>query len=102
MSGYERGLIAEGIHTLVQGYLLKEKISIQKPKFFIGPVTIDIVAYFKENALDPDNIPAKIFIDGLKGFILHDDTWKDVSSVTTRSRMDKVNPRIEIVVEEDK
>lgn len=62
------------------------------------PVEIDIVAYFKNRPLDPDNIAAKLYIDALKGWLLQDDTPQCVSSVTTTSMVDKANPRLVIVI----
>ena len=64
------------------------------------PVAITITAYFKGRQLDPDNIASKFYIDGLKGWLITDDTPKYVDSVTTRSRVDKLNPRIEIELKE--
>ncbi len=81
---------ANRIHMLVRGYIKRE---YQK---FEYPVDIQFTAYFKDHPQDADNLPVKFYIDGLKGRILHDDTPEWVSSVCIRSRVDKINPRIEI------
>ena len=65
---------------------------------FKCPVTITLTAFFKGRSLDPDNICAKIYIDALCGRVLEDDTPSHVHSVTTASRVDRENPRIEIEI----
>ena len=65
---------------------------------FESPVDITVTVYFKHRPLDPCNIPAKLYIDGLLGVWLEDDSPRYVSSVTTRSRVDRDNPRVEITV----
>lgn len=81
------------VHALVKYSTLREKQ-------FIKPVWIEITAYFAKSPLDPDNINAKILIDGLKHTVLVDDTMQWVDSVTVKSRIDVKNPRIEIYLEE--
>lgn len=66
---------------------------------FTEPVRIRVTAYFKSRPLDADNICAKLYIDGLIGRILEDDSPKYVAEVTTVSRVDKQRPRLEIQVE---
>lgn len=63
-------------------------------------VNIVITAFFDKMPLDPDNIPSKFYIDGLRLMVLQDDTHKWIDSVTTKSRIDKKNPRLEIDIEE--
>lgn len=60
------------------------------------PVDITVTAYFAGRPLDPCNITAKLYIDGLIGKWIKDDSPEFVRSVTTRSRVDKENPRVEI------
>ena len=51
---------------------------------FPRPVTIKIEAHMKR-PIDPDNVCAKLLIDGLKhAGIVKDDTHEYISSVTTR------------------
>ena len=65
---------------------------------FVGPVEIEVIVYFENRPQDADNIPAKVYIDGLKGWLIQDDTSKFVSRVVTESRVDKLRPRVEIYV----
>lgn len=64
-----------------------------------SPVHIHIIVYFDRRPMDADNIAAKLYIDGLKPWLIRDDTPECVRSVTTSSRIDKVAPRIEIHIE---
>lgn len=70
------------------------------PNPFTTAVDITITAYFKSRPLDADNIASKFYIDGLKGWLIKDDSPEYVASVTTRSRVDAKNPRVEIAIEE--
>lgn len=65
------------------------------------PVTIQVTAYFKNRPLDASNICAKMYEDALIGLVIHDDGPKFVTSMTTRSRVDKKRPRVEIEVRAD-
>lgn len=67
---------------------------------FERPVDIIITAYFNSRPQDPDNICSKLYIDALVGRLIEDDTPTHVASVTTRSRIDKEKPRVEIEVRE--
>lgn len=63
------------------------------------PVKITVTAYYKNRPHDASNVPAKLFEDGLVAAnVLHDDAPKYVSSMTTRSRVDKKHPRVEIEI----
>lgn len=62
------------------------------------PVEISLVAFFQKRPLDADNIAAKLYIDALKGIFIEDDSPKYVSAVTTASRIDRKNPRVEIEI----
>lgn len=62
-------------------------------------VAIEVTVYFPtRRMLDPCNITAKLAIDGLLGRVIIDDSPAYVDSVTTRSRYDKNNPRVEIII----
>lgn len=65
-----------------------------------APVDITITAYFDKRPFDADNIASKFLIDGLKGWLIVDDTPKYVHSVRTCSRIDKDAPRVEIEIRE--
>ena len=73
---------------------------LDKTKMFTKPVEIDVTAYFKNRPLDADNIGAKLYIDALKFICIMDDGPKYVRSVTTKSRVDTLNPRVEIEIKE--
>lgn len=55
-----------------------------------APVHITITAY-RTRLIDPDNICAKLLIDGLKKEILPDDSSKWVQSVTTICKKSKTD-----------
>ena len=86
---------ADEIHEKVF-YTIRE--SYADPIPFDSRVHITVRAFFNKSPLDPCNIPAKIYIDGMHGLIIHDDTMEYVASVTTESHMDKENPRVEIEI----
>lgn len=91
---------ATEIHTLVK-YALMEMGYHGRSKLIAGKVNIKVIAYFKNRPYDSDNIPAKLYVDGLKDILIQDDTYRYVGDVTTRSEIDKQNPRVEIVIEEE-
>jgi hypothetical protein len=88
----KRSQLAKDIH-----YQVRAALDPSMPPFD-GLVDIEIIGYFVNRPLDPDNIASKIFIDGLKGWWIADDTPDYVRSVTTRSVIDKDSPRLEIIV----
>ena len=69
---------------------------------FENPVEITVRAYFKNQReqLDASNIAAKIYEDGLIGWLIKDDTPEYVRSMTTVSLLDRDNPRVEIEIKE--
>ena len=69
---------------------------------FDRPVEITVSAYFDKRPMDSSNIAAKLYEDAIKGWIIQDDDWRHVRSVTTRSHMDRKNPRVEILIEESR
>ena len=66
---------------------------------FEGQVDITVTAVFDKQPLDADNIPAKLYVDGLKGWLLADDDLAHVRSVRTVALVDPARPRVEITVE---
>lgn len=68
------------------------------PEIFVTRVDIFIVAYFSGRPYDSDNIFDKIYVDGLKGLYLKDDSPQYVRYVATRSEKDANNPRLEIEI----
>lgn len=84
---------ADRAHALVQEQV--QGIS----EYFKGPVHITTTVYFDANPFDSCNIPDKIYIDGLKGYLIHDDDLKYVASNTRIPAMDYARPRVEIHIE---
>lgn len=82
----------------VKALVLAELLEAEH-RAFQGPVDITVTAFFKNRPQDPDNICSKVYIDALIGRILLDDGHSHVNSVTTRSRIDKKKPRVEIEIQ---
>ena len=85
---------AQRVHDLVKAHI--------KPEYplFTKKVDISIVAYFDKYPFDSDNIMAKIYIDGLKPRLIQNDSHEYVGFVSTKSEVDKANPRVEILIKE--
>lgn len=94
----ERSAEAKRVHNLVRTYLVA--VGLRAGDCYERPVNIAVNAYFKSHPLDADNIAAKLYIDGMKGYLIADDTPKYVVRVSTASFTDKLDPRIEIILEE--
>lgn len=82
---------ADRVHALIRR-------QVSGFKMLEAPVDIIITAYFRSHQLDADNLLSKLYIDGLKGLVIKDDTPEYVRSVTTKSRKDLLRPRVEIEV----
>lgn len=70
---------------------------------FYESVKLDITYYRKNKSYDPDNIVAakKFILDGLRKVgVLKDDGWKQIKGFTESWKVDKENPRIEVIFEE--
>jgi hypothetical protein len=65
---------------------------------FTVPVDVTIYVYFANHPQDADNIPAKLYVDGLKGWWLTDDDRRFVRSVRTVAEVDKRHPRVVIEI----
>ena len=90
--------MAEEWHLLVFQCCKEQKVA---PINKIGRlIEVTIKCYFKSRAkaLDPDNICAKIAIDGLKGIVIKDDNLDHIKRVSTESYVDRDNPRTEIII----
>lgn len=86
----KRKQMADEIHELVAGSLLSRQLttgSFNKSR----KAVITITAFFKSRPIDPDNIMAKLWIDGLKDKVIINDSPFYVDSVTTKSRTDITN-----------
>lgn len=69
----------------------------------IGKANYIITWYCKDRKKDKDNIMAgqKFIFDGLvHAGVIANDNWKYIGDITHRFEVDKVNPRIEITIEE--
>lgn len=66
---------------------------------FAGPVDVTVTAFFASRPQDADNIPAKLYVDALKGWLLTDDDRRFVRSVRTVTGWDPDYPRVVIEVE---
>ncbi len=94
----DRKDLATTLHELVF-YAIREETA--EPVMYEKRVRITVRAYFKNRPLDPCNIPAKIYIDGLLGVLIEDDSMKYVAGVTTESYVDKDRPRVEVEIVEE-
>lgn len=73
-----RKQMAEEAHFQVRCAVIDDGLKMQN-----APVDIEIVAHLRRR-IDPDNLCAKLVIDGLKGLVIPDDSSKHVLSVKTR------------------
>ena len=74
----------------------------QKIKFYES-VELVITYYMKNKRCDPDNIISskKFILDGLrKAGVIEDDGWEQIKGFTEEWKVDKNNPRIEILFKE--
>ena len=87
---------ANRVHAVVRAAMTGNEVP------FTNPVTITVTALFdnKEKPIDADNIMAKLYIDGLKGWLIKDDNLTYVRSVTTRSSLCRDGAAVVITVEE--
>lgn len=92
----DRKAEAERVHLAVRVAIDPNELMFDKL------VSITVRAYFKNRRLqlDASNIPAKLYEDGLIGWLIKDDSPKYVRSMTTVSLLDRQNPRIEIEIKE--
>jgi len=77
--------------------------TIQHIKKFDNKVLIEITYYEPDNRRDDDNVQsgAKFILDGLKeAGVIKDDRRKYVSLRQNEVKIDKLNPRIEILIKE--
>lgn len=84
---------ADRVHMAVRAAIDPEQV---EP--FTDLVDVTVMVYFDRQPLDADNIPAKLYIDALKGWIIADDDGRYVRSVRTVTEVDRDAPRVVIVV----
>ena len=75
---------------------VREQIDPDAVEPFAVPVDVTITVFFASRPLDADNIPGKLYIDALKGWLLVDDDQQHVLSVRTVTALDKAAPRVVI------
>ena len=85
---------AERVHALVRAALDPDTPP------FTRPVHVTVTAYYKSRPADASNVAAKLYEDGLIGWLLVDDSPAHVAAVTTCSRVDRERPRVVIEVRE--
>lgn len=88
-----RKAAAERIHAAVRAAIDPDHASI-----FPGLVDVTVAAFFACQPQDADNVAAKPYIDGLKGWYLADDDGQYVRSVTTTTAEDPQAPRVVITI----
>lgn len=98
-SYWKRKVLVDGIHARVINTLLEKKI----PKLlFLQKVDIVVTAYFNKRPIDSDNVPAKIYIDPLKNWLMREDNIHYVRKVTTEAVYNpKDIERVEILILDD-
>lgn len=79
---------------------MRELIDPDTVEIFEVPITITITAYFKNKPQDASNVSIKPYEDSLIGWFIEDDGPDYVKAVTTKSRVDRDHPRVEIELEE--
>ncbi len=100
MNHHQRNEIAKTLHFIVKLELRK----LEKNPLFIWPVYIAVVVYFSGRQHDSCNVITKFYIDGLiksdiNPFgIIPDDNPKFVAFSGGQPRVDKQQPRVEIIV----
>ena len=83
-------LVHGGRDHMVKSYLSAtrawvEECTRKKPRV-TTPITVVITAFFHDDPVDPDNLFVKGFIDGLKKYVVVDDSHSHIRSVSLRSR----------------
>lgn len=63
--------------------IVREALDDMEVTMYENRVHIIVDAYYKGRECDPDNVCAKLIIDGLKGTVIKDDTSQYIASVTT-------------------
>lgn len=95
-----RRILAEDIHQKVAVTIRSMGITATEPLIDYR-VNIRITAFYTKSHIDSDNIPAKLYIDGLKSIILSDDSPHFVGTVSTRSQKTTGKNRLEIEITKD-
>jgi len=86
-------------YTDLVAWIAKSKIDKQ-----FGKIDIDITWYCKDRMKDKDNIMAgtKFILDGLVvAKVIKGDGWKHIGDINHSFKVDKENPRIEVIIREE-
>lgn len=94
----KRNEIAKRVHQTVRNRL--QQMGIGPGETCNNRVDIEVIGYFDKRPLDSSNIAVKLYEDALKGWLIEDDSLDYVRKVGGESRVDKENPRVEIVLTE--
>ena len=94
----KRSKMAAQIHATVQRRLMA--MGIEKGTTCNKRVAIEVIGYFDKRPLDSSNVCGKVYEDALKGWLIVDDSIKYVGRVSSESRIDRLNPRVEIIITE--
>jgi len=82
--------------------VVRASINPDKTKIYQGRVDIKITAFYdttgRNKQIESPNVCNKPYIDALIGWYLTDDGTDYVRRVITESRIDDVNPRVEIEI----
>jgi hypothetical protein len=78
----QRRTEAHRVHARVRAALPAEVLDSPTP-YFQKPVHITVTVTMSGHSLDCCNVPAKLYIDGLKGWVIADDDHRHVRSVKT-------------------
>lgn len=91
----KRNLLSREAHGIIRAALIDLGYSLYTSKhIFPFPVHIVCTATFQKQLIDCDNLCAKIYIDGLKGILLTDDSPEYVASVSLRTMPIKTIPSL--------
>jgi len=94
----KRNGIAKRVHETVQRRL--REMGIGPGETCNNKVNITVIGYFDKRPLDASNVSIKLYEDALKGWLIEDDSPRYVESVTAISKVDRTNPRVEIILTE--
>ena len=86
-------------NTELVAWIAKTKIDKQ-----LGKIDIDITWHCKNRMKDKDNIAAgvKFILDGLVvAEVIKGDGWKHIGDINHSFKVDKDNPRVEVVIREE-
>jgi len=78
---------------------VRAEIDPEQTTPFVVPVDVTVTVFFDRMPLDADNIPAKLYVDALRPWLLTDDDRRFVRSVRTVTEVDVKQPRVEIRIE---